>query len=59
LIVDAITLGYDGFISFESKSVLIDHYRRTLGAQVLFGNIMAIDTHAAKKLVDHYFPQIP
>jgi hypothetical protein len=48
-------LGYDGYVSFESKSKLIEHYRASLGATVLFGNIMAIDTRAAAQLVAHYF----
>jgi len=49
--------GYAGFVSFESKTKLIDHYRESLGAHVLFGNIMAIDTIAAAKLVKQYFPE--
>lgn len=48
--------GYEGFVSFESKTKLIEHYQSTLGASVLFGNIMAIDTEAANKLVIQYFP---
>ncbi|MEO6000284.1 MAG: hypothetical protein ABIN89_25835 [Chitinophagaceae bacterium] len=51
--------GYAGFVSFESKTKLIDHYRNTLGAHVLFGNIMALDTKAATKLVKQYFPEKP
>lgn len=49
--------GYDGYVSFESKSRLIEHYSKSLGASVLFGNIMAIETRAASKLVTQYFPQ--
>ncbi|MDP9230794.1 MAG: hypothetical protein M3O67_09010 [Bacteroidota bacterium] len=49
--------GYDGYVSFESKTKLIDHYRLTLGADLLFGNIMAIDTKAATRLVDQYYPK--
>ena len=47
--------GYQGIISFESKTKLIDHYQKTLGANVLFGNIMAIDSKAASKLINQYF----
>lgn len=47
--------GYQGIVSFESKTKLIDHYQKTLGATVLFGNIMAIDTPAADKLINQYF----
>lgn len=48
--------GYDGYVSFESKTKLIAHYEKALSAHVLFGNIMAIDTRAATRLVDQYFP---
>jgi hypothetical protein len=49
--------GYEGYVSFESKTRLIEHYRQSLGAHLLFGNIMAIDTKASTKLVDQYFPK--
>lgn len=49
--------GYGGYVSFESKTKLIEHYQKTLGAHVLFGNIMAIDTKAANKLIQQYFPE--
>jgi hypothetical protein len=47
--------GYLGIMSFESKTKLIDHYKKTLGASLLFGNIMAIDSRAAGKLINQYF----
>lgn len=47
--------GYAGYVSFESKSSLIPHYQNSLGAHVLFRNIMAIDTRAAQKLITRYF----
>jgi hypothetical protein len=49
--------GYAGYISFESKTKLITHYQKALGADLLFGNFMAIDTRAAMKLIDQYFPK--
>jgi hypothetical protein len=49
--------GYDGYLSFESKTKLIAHYEKTLGADLLFGNIMAIDTEVALKLIEQYFPK--
>ncbi len=49
--------GYDGYVSFESKTKLKAHYQKTLGAHVLFGNVMAIDTPAATKLVEQYYPK--
>lgn len=47
--------GYGGYVSFESKTRLIKHYQQTLGAHVLSRNIMAIDSRAARKLIDQYF----
>jgi hypothetical protein len=47
--------GGDGFVSFESKTKLIDHYVKSLGAYHFGGHLMVIDTIAAKKLVDKYF----
>lgn len=49
--------GYEGYVSFESKSLLKEHYQQTLGAHILFGNIMAIDKRAALKLIEQYFPE--
>jgi len=47
--------GGEGFVSFESKTKLIDHYVKTLGAYHFGGQLMVIDTIAAKRLVDKYF----
>lgn len=49
--------GYAGYVAFESKTRLIAHYQKSLGAHILFGNVMAIDTKAAIKLINQYFPQ--
>lgn len=47
--------GSNGFVSFHSKTNLIDHYIKTLNA-VHFGNhLMVIDTDAATSLVNKYF----
>jgi hypothetical protein len=48
--------GYEGYVSFESKTKLIEHYQKSLNAHVLFGNIMAINAKAANKLIQQYFP---
>jgi hypothetical protein len=48
--------GYEGFISFESKTSLMAHYKKTLGAFVIAGKLMALDTTAALKLINRYFP---
>lgn len=47
--------GFNGFIAFTSKTKLIGHYEKTLGAYTLGGHRMIIPTDAAQKLVDKYF----
>ena len=47
--------GYGGVVSFFAKTKLIDHYKDSLGATVLFGNHMIIDELNAKKLIERYF----
>jgi len=48
--------GYQGAISFLSKSQLIEHYEKTLGAFHLSNRIMIIETREALKLIGKYFP---
>lgn len=48
--------GYDGYVSFFSKTQLIQHYIDTLGALHVGGRVMIIDTSAALKLTNKYFP---
>lgn len=48
--------GHDGNVSFISKTQLIQHYIDTLGAIHVDGRIMIIDTVAALKLINKYFP---
>ncbi|PWK19412.1 hypothetical protein LV89_03928 [Arcicella aurantiaca] len=48
--------GYDGFISFTSKSKLIEHYKKSLGAKIFMGNVMIIDTPESFRLFKRYFP---
>jgi hypothetical protein len=47
--------GHDGNVSFISKSQLIEHYEKTLGAFHFGGRIMIIETQAAHKLINKYF----
>lgn len=47
--------GFEGFVSFHSKSKIISHYEKTLGASHFGGQLMIINTQAAKNLVDKYF----
>ncbi len=48
--------GHEGNLSFFSKSQLVQHYIETLGAIHAGGRIMIIDTVAALKLINKYFP---
>ena len=47
--------GFEGNVSFVSKTQLIDHYTKTLGAIHFGGHVMIIDTKAALSLVNKYF----
>jgi hypothetical protein len=47
--------GFDGVVAFDSKTALISHYEKTLGAVRIGGNRMAIFEEDAKKLIDKYF----
>lgn len=48
--------GHEGNISFISKSQLINHYIESLGANHVGGRLMIIETTAALKLINKYFP---
>lgn len=47
--------GHEGNVSFLSKSQLIAHYEKTLGAFHFGGRVMIIETQSALKLIDKYF----
>jgi hypothetical protein len=47
--------GYDGYVAFDSKTVLNEHYIKTLGASHIRGQRMYIDDKAAGKLIEQYF----
>lgn len=47
--------GHEGNVAFLSKTQLIEHYEKTLGAFHFGGRIMIIDTQAALKLINKYF----
>ena len=49
--------GYDGYLVFDSKTALIEHYQEKLLAKRLGGLRMYIDTTAAFRLLDKYFNQ--
>lgn len=48
--------GHDGNVSFHSKTQLVQHYIDSLGAIHIGGRIMILDTTAALKLINKYFP---
>jgi hypothetical protein len=47
--------GHQGNVSFLSKSQLVEHYEKSLGAFHFGGRVMIIETRAALKLIDRYF----
>lgn len=49
--------GLQGFVSFFSKTKLIDHYEKSLGAYHFGGHLMVISTDPAQILVDKYFKE--
>lgn len=48
--------GYQGFVSFTSKTKLIDHYEKNLGATHIGGHKMVIFPQEAIKLIKKYYP---
>lgn len=47
--------GNEGYVQFEPKTKLIKYYQEKLGAKVISGSSMYLDTEAAKVLIDKYF----
>lgn len=47
--------GYEGFVAFQSKTKLIEHYEVALGATHIGGHKMIIFPLAALKLIEQYF----
>ena len=47
--------GYEGNVSFLSKSKLVEHYESSLGAFHFGGRVMIIEPSAAFKLINKYF----
>jgi hypothetical protein len=48
--------GYKGFVSFTSKTKLIVHYEKTLGATHIGGHKMIIFPQEALRLIKKYYP---
>jgi hypothetical protein len=51
----AFAKGYDGYLAFDAKSVLVKHYQDTLYATHFRGTKMMIETSAANRLINQYF----
>ncbi len=47
--------GGEGYVSFISKTQLIEHYVTSLGAFQFGGQLLVINTEAALKLINKYF----
>ena len=50
--------GGEGYVSFLSKTKLIEHYEKTLGAVHFGGHLMVINTESALKLINKYFENL-
>jgi hypothetical protein len=50
--------GHEGNVAFISKTQLIDHYIKSLGAIHVGGRLMIIDSAAALNLINRYFSNI-
>jgi hypothetical protein len=50
--------GNQGFVSFISKSKLMEHYNKILGAENVFDQRMVIEPREALKLIKKYFPDL-
>ncbi|MCX6252267.1 MAG: hypothetical protein NTX61_16150 [Bacteroidetes bacterium] len=47
--------GYDGYLAFDAKTVLVNHYQETLFATHFRGTKMIIEPPAANILINRYF----
>ncbi len=50
--------GHEGNVSFLSKTQLIEHYEKSLGAIHFGGRVMIIETPIALKLINKYFQNL-
>jgi hypothetical protein len=51
----AFAKGYEGYLAFDAKTVLIKHYQDTLYATHFRATKMMIETPAANRLINQYF----
>ncbi len=47
--------GYEGFLAFDAKTMLIKHYEQSLSATHFRGRRMFIETNAALRFIAQYF----
>jgi len=47
--------GFDGFVAFDAKTKLIEHYKNVLNAKLIGSQRMIIETAAASVLIGKYF----
>ena len=47
--------GFDGYVAFIAKTNIIGYYEHQLGAKRIGGQLMYIDTDAARRLVHRYY----
>ena len=52
----AFELGFGGYVAFDAKTALIQHYQETLYAKHFKGTKMYLDTPSATRLIEKYFP---
>lgn len=51
----SVNKGYEGFLAFDTKTTLIQHYEQSLGATHFRGRRIFIETSAALRLISAYF----
>jgi len=51
----SVEYGFEGYLSFDAKTALIEHYQKALGAMHIGGQKMIIDSTAAIRLISRYF----
>jgi hypothetical protein len=54
---DAFLAGFDGFVMFFSKTILVDHYVKKYGAILIGNNRLKFDRNASKKLIKEYLKE--
>jgi hypothetical protein len=52
---EAFEKGFSGIVVFESKTSLITYYQKAIGAKILSGHRMFIDSKESYLLVKQYF----